>query len=84
MIRKPAAHKSRTARRGTTPRPLRAKKPDALDTLIAASAQALALPFDPAWQGGIRLNLRLIFTHATLVDEFPLADETEPAPVFHA
>ncbi len=83
MTRKPAARKTKTARK-TTPRPLRAKKPDALDSLIAASAQALALPLDPAWHGGIRFNLRLIFTHAALVDEFPLGDETEPAPVFHA
>jgi 1-carboxybiuret hydrolase subunit AtzG-like protein len=84
MTRKPATRKTRTARRGTTSRPLRAKKPDALDALVAASAAALALPLDPAWRGGIRFNLRLIFTHAALVDEFPLGDETEPAPVFHA
>ncbi len=85
MTRKPAARKTRTARRGRTQAPpIRVKKPDALDTLIGASAQALALPLDPAWHGGIKFNLRLIFTHAALVDEFPLADESEPAPVFHA
>ncbi len=85
MIRKPATPKTRSKRRGPAPAPsLRVKKPDPLDTLIAASAQALALPLDPAWRGGIEFNLRLIFTHAALVDAFPLADETEPAPVFDA
>ncbi len=61
-----------------------AAKADAIDTLIAASAQALALPIDPAWQPGVRFNLQLILAHAARVDEFPLADDSEPAPVFHA
>lgn len=51
--------------------------------LIAASAQALALPLDPAWHA-VKLNLQLLFKHAALVDEFLLADEIEPAPVFRA
>lgn len=55
-----------------------------MDTLIAASAQALALPIDRAWRASVKFNLRVIFTHAALVDEFPLSDDTEPAPVFHA
>jgi hypothetical protein len=33
---------------------------------------------------GGAFNLRLIFRHAKLVDEFPLADDIKPAPVFHA
>ncbi len=77
--------KSKTARKARTPaRRSPAQKHDAIDTLVAASAQALALPIDPAWQTGVRLNLRLILMHATLVDEFSLPDETEPAPVFRA
>ena len=84
MTRKPATRKTSTARRRATSRRSPAKKPEPSDALLAASAAALALPLDPAWHGGIRFNLRLIFTHAALVDEFPLADETEPAPVFHA
>jgi hypothetical protein len=62
----------------------RAGKADAVDALITASAQALALPIDPAWHGSIRFNLQLALTLAARVDEFPLPDETEPAPVFHA
>lgn len=65
-------------------RPARSKKPDLFASLAAASAQALALPIDRAWEAGVQLNLKLLFIHATLVDEFPLPDETEPAPVFRA
>lgn len=53
-------------------------------TLVAAGAKALALPIDPVWREGVAFNLRLILSHATQVDEFPLPDETEPAPVFRA
>jgi hypothetical protein len=76
---------AKAARRtGAPARPLRAKKPDAMETLLAASAQALALPIDPAWRAGVKLNLQLIFRYAALVEEFALPDETEPAPVFRA
>jgi hypothetical protein len=57
---------------------------DAIDSLIGASAQVLELPIDPAWHGGIKFNLQLILRIAALVDKFPLADDTEPGPVFHA
>jgi len=59
-------------------------KPVALDSLVAASARALALPLDPSWESGVKFNLQLILRHAALVDEFPLPDDAEPAPVFHA
>ena len=49
-----------------------------------ASAQALGLTLDPAWQAGVKFNLQLILRHAALVDEFALPDDAEPAPVFHA
>jgi Protein of unknown function (DUF4089) len=59
-------------------------KPDAIDALVKAGAEALALPIDPGWHGGIRFNLQLVLTLAARVDEFALPDDTEPAPVFHA
>jgi hypothetical protein len=59
-------------------------KPDAIDALVMASAQALALPVDPAWHSGTRFNLQLVLTLAARIDEFALPDEAEPAPVFHA
>jgi hypothetical protein len=55
-----------------------------LDPLIAASAQALGLPVDPAWHAAIRSNLDVTFRLAALVTDFPLPDDAEPAPVFRA
>jgi hypothetical protein len=55
-----------------------------LDAFIAASACALTLPVDPAWQPAIRANLDMIFTLAALVADFNLPDDAEPAPVFEA
>jgi hypothetical protein len=50
---KSVTRKAKTARWTRTPaRPLRAKKPDAMEALLAASAQALALPIDPTWRAG--------------------------------
>ena len=57
---------------------------NSIDAFVAASAQALGLALDPAWQKSIAFNLRLILRHAALVDEFALLDDAEPAPVFHA
>ena len=57
---------------------------DPLDALVAASARALKLPIDPDWHAGVKFNLQLILRLAALVDQFPLRDEAEPAPVFHA
>lgn len=54
------------------------------DALVAASARALGLSLEPAWRDSIKFNLRLILEHAARVDTFPLPDEAEPAPVFHA
>jgi hypothetical protein len=64
--------------------PVAAKTADAIDSLVAASAQALGLNIEPAWHGGVKFNLQLILRIGALVDEFPLPDDTEPAPVFHA
>ncbi|MGD0332555.1 MAG: DUF4089 domain-containing protein [Xanthobacteraceae bacterium] len=85
MTRKSITGKSRTARRARAPtRPSRAKRPDAIDTLVAANAQALALPIDPAWRPAIAFNLQLLFKHAKIVEAFSLPDDTDPAPVFRA
>jgi hypothetical protein len=52
--------------------------------MVAAAAPALGLQIDPAWEAGVTFNLQLLLRHATLVDEFALPDEAEPAPVFRA
>jgi hypothetical protein len=85
MARKSISRKAKSARRGRRPaRPHRARKPDAIGTLVAADAQALALPMDPSWHAGVTLNLQLLLKHAALIDEFSLTDDAEPAPVFRA
>jgi len=57
---------------------------DFIDALMAAGAQALGLTIDPAWRDGVKFHLRLVLAHAARVDQFPLPDDAEPAPVFHA
>jgi hypothetical protein len=57
---------------------------DPLDDFIAAAARALNLPLEPGWQGAVKANLEITIKHGTLVAEFPLPDEAEPAPAFKA
>ncbi len=57
---------------------------DLTDTWITSSARLLNLPFDPAWLPSIRANVEVTFRLAKLVDDFPLPDDAEPAPVFEA
>lgn len=80
MTRKP-----KTTQKARPPAsPTISAKANSFDALAAASALALALPVEAAWQAGIAQNLRLLFHHASLVDELSLPDDTEPAPVFRA
>jgi hypothetical protein len=64
--------------------PAKVEQTDVIDSLVGASAQALKLPIEQSWRGGIKFNLQLILRIAALVDEFSLPDDTEPGPVFHA
>jgi hypothetical protein len=57
---------------------------DLTDTWIKSSAVMLGLPIDVAWMPAIRANVEVTFRLAKLVDEFPLPDEAEPAPIFEA
>jgi hypothetical protein len=77
---KAVAKKTVTAK----PRPAAAAQPDAVDMLIAASTETLKLPLDPSWHGGVKFNLQLILRLGAVVDEFPLPDDAEPAPIFRA
>lgn len=58
--------------------------PDPLDDYIDAVARALALPVEEAWRPAIKANLEVSLRLARLVDDFPLPDESEPAPIFAA
>ena len=61
-----------------------AKTDETLDQFIEAAARALSLPVEPEWKAAIRANLEMTLKHAALIEEFPLPEATEPAPVFRA
>lgn len=54
------------------------------DAYIAAAADLLAIPLDPAWIGAIGSNLTVLHAAATQVGAFDLPDEAEAAPVYTA
>jgi hypothetical protein len=58
--------------------------PDDLDSYIVAAMRLLDLPIEDVWKAAVRSNLEVTLRLARLVDEFPLPDEAEPAPVFKA
>ena len=55
-----------------------------LDDMIDAATQALRIPLDPSWKAEVKSQLQVNLHHGAVVAEFPLPDETEPAPVFKA
>ncbi|MGA3398909.1 MAG: DUF4089 domain-containing protein [Acetobacteraceae bacterium] len=55
-----------------------------LDAYIAAGTVLLGIPVRPEWRDAIRQQLGVSFDLARLVLDFPLPDETDPAPVFSA
>jgi hypothetical protein len=57
---------------------------DPTDDFIEAATKSLDLSLDPAWKPSIRSNLEVTFKLARLVEEFPLPDDAEPAPVYKA
>jgi hypothetical protein len=80
---KPAAPKKQA--KAPQQKPLPHAAPQAgVSEMVAASAAALGLKVDPAWEANVAFNLQLILRHAALVDEFALPDDAEPAPVFCA
>jgi Protein of unknown function (DUF4089) len=82
---------SRVKRKALAKKPVRkvaSAKPrqgaDPLDTLVDASARALALPLKAAWRATVKGNLDVTLRLAALFTDFPLPDDAEPAPVFVA
>jgi Protein of unknown function (DUF4089) len=85
MARKSSSRNAKSLRRAGKPgRPLRAKRPDAFGIVVTAASQLLALPIESSWHAGVTFNLQLLFKHAARIDEFSLAEDIEPAPVFRA
>jgi hypothetical protein len=58
--------------------------PDPIDEFIVASARTLGLPLEADWLPVVRTNLEVTLKHATLVAEFEMPDDAEPAPIFAA
>lgn len=56
----------------------------ALDAYITAVAASLGIPITDAWMPTIRTNLAATLRISSLVADFELPDESEPAPVFEA
>jgi hypothetical protein len=55
-----------------------------LEAYMDASATALGLRIDSAWRDAVRANLAVVFRLGSVVWEFELPDEAEPASVFAA
>ncbi len=55
-----------------------------LDAFMDASAAVLGLAIAPEWRAAVRANLAVTFRLSAVVEEVPLPDEAEPAPVFLA
>jgi 1-carboxybiuret hydrolase subunit AtzG-like protein len=53
-----------------------------IEAFVDAAARLVGLPLDPAHRPGVVLNFGRIAQMAELVMEFPLPEETEPAPVY--
>jgi hypothetical protein len=59
-------------------------KADPVEALVVANAAALGISLEAGWRKGVIFNFGLIMRQAALVDEFPLSDDAEPAPVYRA
>lgn len=61
-----------------------AEPTDPLDDFITAAAAALDLPLQAEWRDAVKANLAVTLKLGSLIADFPLSDEAEPAPVFKA
>jgi hypothetical protein len=57
---------------------------DELDRYIEHAAALLALPLQPEWKPTVKQNLKVTLMLGASVQEFPLPDDAEPAPMFQA
>lgn len=58
--------------------------PDGHDASLTVAAAVLGIALRPEWVPAVRFHLELSLRLAQMVAEFPLPDDTEPAPVFRA
>jgi hypothetical protein len=57
---------------------------DELDRYIDAAAKMLNLSLETEWVPAVRDNLAVTLRLAATVQDFPLPDDVDPAPVFTA
>ena len=55
-----------------------------LDAWLNANAALLGITIAPEWRDAVQLHLRITRDMAQCVLDFPLPDDADPAPVFHA
>ncbi|HME21823.1 MAG TPA: DUF4089 domain-containing protein [Acetobacteraceae bacterium] len=55
-----------------------------LDAWLNANAALLGITVAPEWRDAVQLHLRITRDMAQCVLDFPLPDDADPAPVFHA
>ena len=55
-----------------------------IDQEITLATMRLAIPLSQTWLPAVREHLRTVRSAADLVDNFPLPDEIDQAPVFEA
>jgi 1-carboxybiuret hydrolase subunit AtzG-like len=57
---------------------------DPTDEFIEAAAKSLGITVDPGWMPSVRMNVEVMLMLARQLEEFPLPDDSEPAPVYKA
>jgi len=55
-----------------------------IEVYVDAAAELLKLPLPPEWRDSVIRNLQVNIELAATFVDFPLPDESEPAPVFVA
>lgn len=53
-----------------------------IEDYVDAAGRLLKLAIAPEWRAGVIEQLAIILRNADLVAEFPLPDDTDPAPTF--
>lgn len=56
--------------------------PEQIESYVSAASAALELPITPSQRPGVIENFTRLAQLAALVNEFPLAPEDEPAPLW--
>ena len=64
------------------PEPTLPPNDEAAGRVVDAMVPLLGIPMRPEWRAAVVANVRATAAAASLVLDFPLDDDVEPAPVF--